>query len=150
LSKNNTVNNSKSSKISKKTSQKVNRQLDTEKIYITLPKKYVRVLEIIAGDPRDKSKAVEKMIDDYYQYKEKVMKDEGKWYRILAAIKGEPLEEDVAEKIAFLDIYIENHDSKDLKDLWLLSRNNEEKINKIYDKVKAKLADIENNLDNII
>ena len=46
----------------------------TEKIYLTMDKKVVRALEIIAGDPRDKSKAVERIINEYVEFREELLK----------------------------------------------------------------------------
>ena len=59
----------------------------TEKIYITIPKKYVTTLEIVAGDPRDKSKTIERMIDDYIEFKEKTLKRDGKFNKVIHCLK---------------------------------------------------------------
>ncbi len=89
----------------------------TEKIYITLPKKYVTALEIIAGDPRDKSKTIERMIEDYIEFKEKTLKRDGKFMKVVAALRGVPLENSLEEQITFIDKWVKEHpENSKLKD----------------------------------
>lgn len=137
----------------KNPSQK-NSEIDgTEKIYITLPKKYVNILEIIAGDPRDKSKTVEKMIDNYIDNNEDTLKRDGKWNKVLVALRGTTLENLREEKVAFIDKWVEKHpDNKELAEFWMGIRDGDDdrKITTLYQKIKAKIDALEAKMDEFI
>ncbi|MHA1721243.1 MAG: hypothetical protein ACTSWX_08645 [Promethearchaeota archaeon] len=121
----------------------------TEKIYITLPKKYVTALEIIAGDPRDKSKTIERMIEDYIEFKEKTLKRDGKFMKVVAALRGVPLENSLEEQITFIDKWVKEHpENSKLRDYWMgiKAANDEEKIielhQTIWDKIRSLGQDV--------
>ena len=125
----------------------------TEKIYITLPKKYVNILEIIAGDPRDKSKTIEKMIDNFIDNNEDTLRRDGKWNKVLVALRGTTLENLREEKVAFIDKWVEKHpDKKELAELWLGIRDGDDdrKITELYQKIKAKIDALSAKIDDLI
>ena len=122
----------------------------TEKIYLTLPKKYVTALEIIAGDPREKSKAFEKILDDFIEFKEKILRRDGKFSKVIAALKGTIIEDMVEEKITFIDGWVQSHpENTNLSDYWRGIRmiGDEAKINSLYAKIWKKIDMLENSPD---
>ena len=125
----------------------------TEKIYITIPKKYVTALEIIAGDPRDKSKTIERMIDDYIEFKEKTLKRDGKFNKVVAALRGITVENSLEEKMIFIDEWVREHpENSKLKDYWMgiKARNDEDKIIDLYQKIWNKIEDLGKNVSDLI
>ena len=125
----------------------------TEKIYITIPKKYVTALEIIAGDPRDKSKTIERMIDDYIEFKEKTLKRDGKFNKIIAALRGITVENSLEEKMIFIDDWVREHpENSKLKDYWMGIKaiNDEDKIVELYKSIWNKIEDLGKNIPDLI
>ncbi|MHA1474298.1 MAG: hypothetical protein ACTSPA_02305 [Promethearchaeota archaeon] len=125
----------------------------TEKIYITIPKKYVTALEIIAGDPRDKSKMIERMIDDYIENKEKTLKRDGKFNKVIAALRGITVENSLEEKMIFIDDWVKEHpENTKLKDYWMGIKaiNNEDKIVELYQSIWDKIETLGENVSDLI
>ena len=125
----------------------------TEKIYITIPKKYVTALEIIAGDPRDKSKTIERMIDDYIEFKEKTLKRDGKFNKVIAALRGVTSENSLEEKMIFIEEWVNEHpENTDLKDYWMGIKaiNNEDKIIELYQSIWDKINILGKNVSDLI
>ncbi len=125
----------------------------TEKIYITIPKKYVTALEIIAGDPRDKSKMIERMIDDYIEFKEKNLRRDGKFNKIVAALRGISVENSLEEKMIFIDDWVREHpENTKLKDYWMGIKaiNDEDKIIELYKSIWNKIEDLGKNIPDLI
>jgi len=125
----------------------------TEKIYITIPKKYVTALEIIAGDPRDKSKTIERMIDDYIEFKEKTLKRDGKFNKVIAALRGITVENSLEEKMIFIDKWVIEHpENTDLKDYWMGIKaiSDEDKIAELYKSIWDKIAVLGKNVSDLI
>ena len=125
----------------------------TEKIYITIPKKYVTALEIIAGDPRDKSKMIERMIEDYIEFKEKNLKRDGKFNKVVAALRGITVENSLEEKMIFIDEWVNEHpENTDLKDYWMGIKaiNDEDKIIELYQSIWDKIETLGKNVSDLI
>lgn len=125
----------------------------TEKIYITIPKKYVTALEIIAGDPRDKSKMIERMIEDYIEFKEKNLKRDGKFNKVVAALRGITVENSLEEQMIFIEEWVKEHpENSKLKDYWMgiKARNDEDKIIELYQKIWNKIEDLGKNVSDLI
>ena len=125
----------------------------TEKIYITIPKKYVTALEIIAGDPRDKSKMIERMIDDYIENKEKTLKRDGKFNKVIAALRGITVENSLEEQMIFIDKWVIEHpENTDLKDYWMGIKaiSDEDKIAELYKSIWNKIEILGKNVSNLI
>jgi len=125
----------------------------TEKIYITIPKKYVTALEIIAGDPRDKSKTIERMIDDYIEFKEKTLKRDGKFNKVIAALRGITVENSLEEKMIFIDEWVKEHpENTDLKDYWMgiKAQSDEDKIVVLYQSIWDKIEILGKNVSDLI
>ena len=125
----------------------------TEKIYITIPKKYVTALEIIAGDPRDKSKTIERMIDDYIEFKEKTLKRDGKFNKVIAALRGITVENSLEEKMIFIDEWVKEHpENTDLKDYWMgiKAQSDEDKIVVLYQSIWNKIEILGKNVSDLI
>lgn len=125
----------------------------TEKIYITIPKKYVTALEIIAGDPRDKSKMIERMIDDYIENKEKTLKRDGKFNKVIAALRGITVENSLEEKMIFIDDWVKEHpENLKLKDYWMGVKaiNDEDKIIELYQSIWNKIEILGKNVSDLI
>ena len=125
----------------------------TEKIYITIPKKYVTALEIIAGDPRDKSKTIERMIDDYIEFKEKTLKRDGKFNKVIAALRGITVENSLEEKMIFIDKWVIEHpENTNLKDYWMGIKeiSDEDKIAELYKSIWNKIEILGKNVSNLI
>ena len=125
----------------------------TEKIYITIPKKYVTALEIIAGDPRDKSKMIERMIDDYIEFKENNLKRDGKFNKIVAALRGISVENSLEEKMIFIDDWVREHpENTKLKDYWMGIKaiNDEDKIKDLYETIWTKIKSLGQDLTKLV
>lgn len=125
----------------------------TEKIYITIPKKYVTALEIIAGDPRDKSKTIERMIDDYIEFKEKILKRDGKFNKVVAALRGITIENSLEEQMIFIDDWVKEHpENSKLKDYWMgiKAKNDEDKIIELYQSIWNKIETLGENVSDLI
>ncbi len=125
----------------------------TEKIYITIPKKYVTALEIIAGDPRDKSKMIERMIEAYIEFREKILKRDGKFNKVVAALRGITVENSLEEQMIFIDEWVKEHpENSKLKDYWMgiKARNDEDKIIELYQKIWNKIEDLGKNVSDLI
>ncbi|QEE14973.1 hypothetical protein DSAG12_00796 [Promethearchaeum syntrophicum] len=125
----------------------------TEKIYITIPKKYVTALEIIAGDPRDKSKTIERMIDDYIEFKEKTLKRDGKFNKVIAALRGITIENSLEEQMIFIDKWVIEHpENTDLKDYWMGIKeiSDEDKIAELYKSIWDKINILGKNVSDLI
>jgi len=125
----------------------------TEKIYITIPKKYVTALEIIAGDPRDKSKTIERMIDDYIEFKEKTLKRDGKFNKVIAALRGITVENSLEEKMIFIDKWVIEHpENTNLKDYWMGIKeiSDEDKIAELYKSIWDKINVLGRNVPDLI
>jgi len=125
----------------------------TEKIYLTMDKKVVRALEIIAGDARDKSKAVERIINEYVEFREDLLKKRRKYNQVMAALQGQTFDGSLEYKIDFLDAYIEkNQDNRKLGEIWLRAKqtNDIPKIDNLYTKITAYIDKLEDNIDQII
>ena len=125
----------------------------TEKIYITIPKKYVTALEIIAGDPRDKSKMIERMIDDYIENKEKTLKRDGKFNKVIAALRGITVENSLEEQMIFIDKWVIEHpENTDLKDYWMGIKaiSDEDKIAELYKSIWDKINVLGRNVPDLI
>jgi hypothetical protein len=125
----------------------------TEKIYITIPKKYVTALEIIAGDPRDKSKTIERMIDDYIENKEKTLKRDGKFNKVIAALRGITVENSLEEQMIFIDKWVIEHpENTDLKDYWMGIKaiSDEDKIAELYKSIWDKINVLGKNVSDLI
>ena len=125
----------------------------TEKIYITIPKKYVTALEIIAGDPRDKSKMIERMIEDYIEFKEKNLKRDGKFNKVVAALRGITVENSLEEQMIFIDDWVKEHpENTKLKDYWMGIKaiNDEDKIIELYQSIWNKIETLGENVSDLI
>jgi len=125
----------------------------TEKIYLTMDKKVVRALEIIAGDPRDKSKAVERIINEYVEFREELLKKQRKYNQVMAALQGQTFDDSLEYKIDFLDAYIaQNPDNRELAEIWLRAKqtNDIKKIENLYKTITARIDKLEENLEKII
>ena len=125
----------------------------TEKIYLTMDKKVVRALEIIAGDPRDKSKAVERIINEYVEFREELLKKQRKYNQVMAALQGQTFDGSLEYKIDFLDAYIaQNPDNRELAEIWLRAKqtNDTAKIENLYKTITARIDKLESNLEAII
>jgi len=90
---------------------------ESKKLWITLPSKYAEILDILSDDTPNKIRSnrkavlVEKMMDDYLEYHEKMLTDEGKWERIISIRRraAEKLEKSIDEKITLIDTYLSTH-----------------------------------------
>ncbi|MHA1745957.1 MAG: hypothetical protein ACTSWW_08145 [Promethearchaeota archaeon] len=125
----------------------------TEKIYLTMDKKVVRALEIIAGDPRDKSKAVERIINEYVEFREELLKKQRKYNQVMAALQGQTFDGSLEYKIDFLDAYIaQNPENRELAEIWLRAKqtNDIKKIENLYKTITARIDKLEENLEKII
>ena len=125
----------------------------TEKIYLTMDKKVVRALEIIAGDARDKSKAVERIINEYVEFREDLLKKQRKYNQVMAALQGQTFDGSLEYKIDFLDAYIaQNPDNRELAEIWLRAKqtNDTGKIENLYKIITVRIDKLEANLEQII
>jgi hypothetical protein len=114
---------------------------ETNKIYITLPQRYIDVLEILAGDPKAKSTTFEKILDDYIDLRKERLVARGIWDRVMAALQGKPLVDNIAEMITFIDNYLIRSKDDKFKAHWNAIKNlkDEEKIKNIYNLILTKI-----------
>lgn len=114
---------------------------ETNKIYITLPQRYIDVLEILAGDPKSKSTAFEKILDDYVDLRKDRLVARGIWDRVMAALQGKPLEDNIAEMISFIDNYLATSKDDRLKAHWnaIKSLKNEQNIKSLYNLILSRI-----------
>ena len=125
----------------------------TLKIYLTLDRKIVRALEILAGDPRDKSKEIEKIINEYVEFRAEHLKELKIYYRIMAALRWIYFDDTIVDKIDFIDEYIaDNPDKREIKEIWLRAKNrmDTDKISLVYDKISNRINNLEANIDNFL
>jgi hypothetical protein len=119
---------------------------DTKKIWVTLPKKYSDILDILADDipgktrSNRKSVTIEKMLDEYLETHQKELKDDGRWDKIISVRKraAKKLEKSLEEKIHFVNIYVQvDPELEKLIPIWNRVKDiqDTEGIDKIYRKI---------------
>jgi hypothetical protein len=122
------------------------------KIYITLQRRWVDVLEILARDPSQKSNEFLFILREYIHANKERLKQEGLWEKIQEALRsGSDVPE--IDMVTFIDEYVKQQpNNMDLQKYWLAIKagNNKTKIKLLYDRIQQKINEIEKNLDAIL
>ena len=125
----------------KKTQSKKSTTERTDKIYITMRNRYIRALEVLAGDPKDKSRMVETLIDWYIESKEDHLKNFQVYDKVKEAIIGSKMDESIETQKTIIEGWVNMHpEDLKLKERWLIygTRNDIEGVQKIYSEIIQK------------
>ena len=96
---------------------------------------------------------IERMIEDYIEFKEKNLKRDGKFNKVVAALRGITVENSLEEKMIFIDEWVNEHpENTDLKDYWMGIKaiNIEDKIVELYQSIWDKIAILGKNVSDLI
>ena len=93
------------------------------------------------------------MIQAYIEFKEKILKRDGKFNKVVAALRGITVENSLEEQMIFIDEWVKEHpENSKLKDYWMgiKARNDEDKIIELYQKIWNKIEDLGKNVSDLI
>ena len=131
---------------SKKKSTSASEEKDSKKIWVTMPTKYAEILDILSDDKPGKIRStrksviIEKMIDDYINSHRESLENQGKWAKIVSALKRatNKLEEEFEVKKRIINKFIEYPEFEKYKKYWrfLLDSEDKAKIEKFYLKIE--------------
>jgi hypothetical protein len=126
---------------------------ETDRIHLTLPKRWIDVLNILSRDQTQRSTTMQLILQDYiYARKDRLM-EEGMWPKIQAALRGSAVDNDIVEMIAYIDDYVKDQpQNKELIQYWkaIKATQSDEKIRTLYQKIVKKINELESRLDSII
>jgi len=93
------------------------------------------------------------MIDDYIEFKEKTLKRDGKFNKVIAALRGITVENSLEEKMIFIDKWVIEHpENTNLKDYWMGIKeiSDEDKIAELYKSIWDKINVLGRNVPDLI